>query len=79
MYAIRSYYGVWAINERVQLQSSDVPLFPDVHRAARAGTQTAKFVIRDNLRHRRDIEHAYLAAIRIAKDEIVIASSYFFP
>jgi len=70
---------VWAINERVQLQSSDVPLFPDVHRGARAGTQTAKFVIRDNLRHRRDIEHAYLAAIRIAKDEIVIASSYFFP
>ena len=45
----------------------------------RAGTQTAKFVIRDNLRHRRDIERAYLAAIRTAKQEILIANAYFFP
>ena len=44
-----------------------------------SGKQTAKFVIRDNLRHRRDIEHAYLAAIRGAKREIMIANSYFFP
>jgi cardiolipin synthase len=70
---------VRAISELVQLQSTDVPLFPDVHGGHRVGTQTAKFLIRDNLRHRRDIEHAYLAAIRIAKDEILIASSYFFP
>ncbi len=70
---------VRAISELVQLQGTDVPLFPDVHGGDRVGTQTAKFLIRDNLRHRRDIEHAYLAAIRIAKDEILIASSYFFP
>jgi cardiolipin synthase A/B len=70
---------VRAINELVQMQSTDVPLFPDVDGGRRAGTQTAKFVIRDNLRHRRDIEHAYLAAIRIAKEEILIANSYFFP
>lgn len=70
---------VWAINELVQFQGTEVPLFPELHEAQRAGTQTAKFVIRDNLRHRRDIEHAYLAAIRIAKEEILIASSYFFP
>jgi len=43
------------------------------------GAQTAKFLIRDNLRHRRDIEHSYLAAIRTAKRDILIASSYFFP
>jgi cardiolipin synthase len=48
-------------------------------RGARVGTQTAKFVTRDNLRHRRAIEHAYLAAIRTAKDEILIANAYFFP
>ena len=36
-------------------------------------------MIRDNLRHRRDIEDAYLAAIRTAKTEIVIANAYFFP
>jgi cardiolipin synthase A/B len=70
---------VWAINELVQFQNTDVPLFPDLRGGHRVGTQTAKFVIRDNLRHRRDIEHAYLAAIRIAKEEIVIANSYFFP
>jgi cardiolipin synthase len=46
---------------------------------ARAGDTTAKFIVRDNLRHRRDIERAYLAAIRTAQHEIIIASAYFFP
>jgi cardiolipin synthase len=70
---------VWAIVELVRTGSSDLPLFPERRRAPRVGTQTAKFVIRDNLRHRRDIERAYLAAIRSAKREIIIANSYFFP
>jgi cardiolipin synthase len=39
----------------------------------------AAFLVRDNLRHRRDIEEAYLAAIAGARSEILIASSYFFP
>src|SRR4029450_10582034 len=39
----------------------------------------AKFVIRDNLRYRRDIERAYMAAIRTARQEILIATAYFFP
>ena len=60
---------VWAINELVQFQASDVPLFPRRRRAAATpAAQTAKFVIRDNLRHRRDIESAYLAAIRRRED-----------
>ena len=70
---------VWAINELVQFQGSEVPLFPAPRRAHRVGGQTAKFVIRDNLRHRRDIESAYLVAIRTAKQEILIANAYFFP
>jgi cardiolipin synthase len=70
---------VWALVQLVRSGSSDVPLFPDRMRGERAGSQTAKFVTRDNLRHRRDIERAYLAAIRTAKDEILIANSYFFP
>ena len=70
---------VWALVQLVQLGTSQLPLFPERGRAERVGTQTAKFVIRDNLRHRRDIEQAYLAAIRRAKREIVIANSYFFP
>ncbi len=45
----------------------------------RCGSQRAAFVIRDNLRHRKDIENAYLDAIVGARTEIVIASAYFFP
>jgi len=47
--------------------------------AARRGSQRAALVVRDNLRHRRDIENAYLAAIASAKQEIIIAAAYFFP
>lgn len=43
------------------------------------GSTTAALLIRDNLRHRRDIENAYLKAIRGAKDEIFIANAYFLP
>lgn len=39
----------------------------------------AAFVVRDNLRHRRDIEEAYLEAIASARSEVVIASAYFLP
>ena len=34
---------------------------------------------RDNIRHRRDIENAYLDAIDSATDEIIIANAYFLP
>ena len=76
---VQSMQRLWALVELVQLDRSDVPLFPDPVVADRAGDQTAKFVIRDNFRYRRDIERAYLAAIRTAKSEILIASAYFFP
>ncbi|NSL56273.1 cardiolipin synthase ClsB [Uliginosibacterium aquaticum] len=46
---------------------------------ARVGSMHAAFVIRDNLRHRRDIENAYLGAIRMARHEVLIANAYFFP
>ena len=45
----------------------------------RRGDQRAAFVMRDNLRHRNDIEDAYLIAIAAAQSEIVIACAYFFP
>ncbi|HEY2863528.1 MAG TPA: cardiolipin synthase ClsB [Casimicrobiaceae bacterium] len=70
---------VWGLVQLVRTGTSDVSLFPELRRAQRVGTQTAKFVVRDNLRHRRDIERAYLAAIRTAKNEVIIANSYFFP
>jgi|CXWL01.1.fsa_nt_gi cardiolipin synthase len=43
------------------------------------GDQKAAFVIRDNWRHRHDIEHAYLEAINQAHTEIIIANAYFLP
>jgi cardiolipin synthase len=54
-------------------------------RAAPAGCapcaedQKAALVVRDNLRHRRDIEQAYLALIAGAREEVIIANPYFFP
>lgn len=44
-----------------------------------AGTMQAALVIRDNLRHRQDIEDAYLEAMDSAQKEILIANAYFLP
>lgn len=51
------------------------------HLAATAvcGEMAAAFLIRDNLRHRRDIEDAYLHAIAAARHEIILANAYFLP
>jgi cardiolipin synthase len=46
---------------------------------APAGDAAAQFVTRDNRRHTNDIERHYLAAIRSARQRIVIANAYFFP
>ncbi len=47
--------------------------------SSKPGGQRAALVVRDNLRHRRDIEEAYLELIEAAREEVVIASAYFFP
>ena len=47
--------------------------------AGPGGTRRAAFMVRDNLRHRKDIESAYLDAIAHARVEVVIANAYFFP
>jgi cardiolipin synthase len=41
--------------------------------------QRAALVVRDSLRHRHDIEDAYLELIKGACSEVVIANAYFFP
>jgi cardiolipin synthase len=43
------------------------------------GDTPLAFVSRDNVKHRRNIEQAYRAAISSAKSEVLIASSYFLP
>jgi cardiolipin synthase len=39
----------------------------------------ARLVVRDNNRHRKDIEQTYRAGIRLAQSDIIIANAYFFP
>ena len=46
---------------------------------AMPGGQRVALVVRDSVRHRHDIEDAYLHFIGEAREEIVIASAYFFP
>lgn len=41
--------------------------------------QRAALVVRDSIRHRRDIERAYLDLIGGAREEVVIANAYFLP
>lgn len=43
------------------------------------GGQRVALVVRDSLRHRRDIEDGYLRFIGEAREEIVLANAYFFP
>ncbi len=44
-----------------------------------ASEQKVTFLFRDNLRHRRDIEQAYIKAIAAAQQEVIIANAYFLP
>jgi len=44
-----------------------------------SGRMRAALMLRDNLRHRRTIERAYLRAIGRARNEVLIACAYFFP
>lgn len=46
---------------------------------APAGGVRARLLVRDNLAHRRDIEHAYLGAICGAQSSILLAMAYFLP
>lgn len=44
-----------------------------------AGEACLQLALRDNHRHSTDIERHYLAAIRSARERIIIANAYFFP
>jgi cardiolipin synthase len=44
-----------------------------------AGNMKSTFLVRDNFRHRHDIEKAYLQAINQAQSEIILANAYFLP
>jgi cardiolipin synthase len=50
-----------------------------LNRAKHAIVPGIALLLRDNLRHRHDIETAYLKAIAAAQREIIIANAYFLP
>ena len=55
------------------------PGFSPERATSRESAARVRFVIRDNRRHRDDIEIEYRRAIRAARREIIIANAYFFP
>lgn len=70
---------LWALIQLARMQTGAGDLFPTIQPVAPVGEQTAKLVLRDNLRNRREIEQAYLTAIHGARSEILIANAYFLP
>ncbi|MFA5171347.1 MAG: cardiolipin synthase ClsB [Sulfuriferula sp.] len=50
-----------------------------VARSLKMGDDKVAYLVRDNFRHRRDIEEAYLSAIAAATQQVVIANAYFLP
>jgi len=57
------------------------PVLPADHppRGRKTPPAAAALLLRDNLRHRHDIERAYLKSIAQARREILIANAYFIP
>ena len=76
---------LWSRIEAVrELRSQDIAGALDALRAAEQDLTlptrgTVQLVLRDNVRHRTQIERAYRKAIGAAHSDVVVASAYFFP
>jgi len=70
---------LWMRTAWTQLRRRWLPLAKPVLAFEPRGEQRAAFLVRDNVRHRHDIEEAYLSAIARAHREVVIANAYFLP
>lgn len=75
----RATHHLWRLVRWANFRRRIAVRIPTPARPHRLGDVHAAFVVRDNLRHRRDIEEAYLDAIEGARDEIVLANAYFLP
>ena len=70
---------LWMRTAWTQLRRRWLPLTKPVLALEPRGNQRAAFLVRDNVRHRHDIEEAYLRAIARAHRDVVIANAYFLP
>lgn len=71
--------SIWKGVCRRQLHQTRQIAFSIAHTQPVTGSMLAAFLVRDNVKHRRDIENAYLSAIKSAQSEITIANAYFLP
>jgi len=74
--AVRS---LWLHTAWTHLRHRWLPLAKPRLAVEPCGDQRAAFLVRDNVRHRHDIEEAYLRAIAQSRREVVIANAYFLP
>jgi cardiolipin synthase len=76
---------LWSRIEAVrELRSQDIAGALDALRTAEQDLKlptrgTVQLVLRDNVRHRSQIERAYRKALASARHDVVVASAYFFP
>ena len=70
----REFKAAWAALRATLPQPMPLPATPAPEPGA-----LAALLVRDNVRHRHDIEKAYLKAIGEARHEVVIANAYFIP
>ena len=70
---------LWIRTAWTQLRRQWRPLAKPALSVEPRGAQRAEFLVRDNVRHRHDIEEAYMRAIARARREVVIANAYFLP
>lgn len=75
----RTMLRLWVTLRWVNLGKRYRPRHRNAGGAAPKGEMEAALLIRDNLKHRHAIEHAYLKAIVSAREEIIIANAYFLP
>lgn len=75
----QAIYRLWEIVLWAKLNRRYRLLTTPYHEPEPRGRQRAAFLVRDNIRHRRDIEEAYLEAIAAAKEDVILANAYFLP
>ncbi|MGH6624490.1 MAG: cardiolipin synthase ClsB [Burkholderiaceae bacterium] len=63
---------------QLHIESASMPAPPAVPPPFADGVR-AMLLLRDNLRNRRSIEHAYLDAFETARSDVLIANAYFLP
>lgn len=71
---------LWSVIQRATLRKRIGQLGLRLRNFTKARTPSfVELELRDNVGHRRDIEHAYLQAIAGAQQEVILANAYFLP